>query len=138
MKVMKRKSNKEQKKLADDARFLRAWRKWHAEKLEETLAGPHRHIIEPLVTLLKHLDLHSSKPLLDFIRAQDWYVIDAQTKLVVLHEINEAICRLRTRANKQPIDDALWGEPATAFQVIRLIIVPVEGRPAEPFRQSME
>jgi len=47
------------------------------------LAGPHRHIVEPLVALLKHLDLQSSKPLLDFIRAQDWHVIDAQTRLVV-------------------------------------------------------
>jgi hypothetical protein len=129
---MRRQSAKD-KELEDNARLLKSWKKFHAEELEEALAGPHRHIIEPLVALLKHLDLQSSKPLLDFIRAQDWYVIDEQTKLVVLHEINEAICRLRTRANKQP-----WGEPATAFQVIRLIIVPVEGRPAEPFRQSME
>jgi hypothetical protein len=117
--------------------LLRAWKNWHADELADAVAGPHRHILEPLVALLKNLDLQTSKPLLDFIRAQDWHTVDAQTKLVCLHEINEAICKLRTRAGKQPIDDALWGEPATAFQVIRLIVVPIKGRPAEPFRQTV-
>jgi hypothetical protein len=49
---------------------LRAWKNWHAEELEEALAGPHRHIIEPLVALLKHLDLQSIKPLLNFSHLQ--------------------------------------------------------------------
>src|SRR5262245_40963289 len=39
--LMKRKSNKEQKKLADDARLLRAWKAFHREERETVLAGPH-------------------------------------------------------------------------------------------------
>src|SRR5262245_44709544 len=118
------------KKLADDECMLRAWHAWHAEELAEALAGPHRQVLEPLVQLLETLDLHSSKALLDYIRAQDWNAIDAQTKLVVLHEINSAMTRLRVRNGMAPIDDALWGERATAFQLIRLIIVPINGKPA--------
>ena len=124
-----RRNSERGKKLADDARLLRAWRNWHAEELAEALAGPHRHVLEPLMQLLKNLDLHPSNALVDFIRARDWSAIDAQTKLVVLHEINTAITTLRTRNGMAPIDDALWGERATVFQLIRLMIVPLNGKP---------
>jgi hypothetical protein len=128
---MRRNSEKD-KKLADDERLLRAWRNFHAEELAEALAGPHRHVLEPLMQLLETLDLHSSKALVAFIRAQEWSAIDAQTKFVVLHEINTAITKLRTRNGMAPIDDALWGERANVFQTIRLIIVPLDdGKPAE-------
>jgi len=126
-----RRNSERGKKLADDARLLRAWRNWHAEELAEALAGPHRHVLEPLMQLLKNLDLHPSNALVDFIRAQDWSAIDAQTKLVVLHEINTAITTLRTRNGMAPIDDALWGERANVFQTIRLIIIPINGKLAE-------
>ena len=126
---MRRNSEKD-KKLADDERLLCAWRAWHAEELTKALAGPHRHVLEPLMQLLKNLDPHSSNALLDFIRAQDWSAIDAQTKLVILHEINTAITKLRTRNGMAPIDDALWGERANVFQLIRLIIVPINGKSA--------
>jgi hypothetical protein len=39
--------------------------------------------------------------------------------------------KLRARNGKPPIDDALWGETATAFQVIRAIVIPIAGKPAE-------
>jgi hypothetical protein len=126
---MKKHTAKEQE-LADNARLLREWRNWHAEELAEALAGPHRHVLEPLMQLLENLNLRSSATLLDFIRAQNWSAVDAQTKLTVLHEISTAICKLRERNGKAPIDDALWGEPATAFQVIRSIVIPIEGKPA--------
>jgi hypothetical protein len=126
---MKKHTAKEQE-LADNARLLREWRNWHAEELAEALAGPHGNIVEPLIELLKRLNMASGNALLDFIRAQDWSAIDAQTKLVILHEINTAITKLRTRNGMAPIDDALWGERATVFQLIRLIIVPINGKSA--------
>jgi len=126
-----RRNSERGKKLADDARLLRAWRNWHAEELAEALAGPHRHVLEPLMQLLKNLDLHPSNALVDFIRARDWSAIDAQTKLVLLHEINTTITTLRTCNGMAPIDDALWGERANVFQTIRLIIIPINGKLAE-------
>jgi hypothetical protein len=50
---MRRNSEKD-KKLADDERLLCAWRAWHAEELTKALAGPHRHVLEPLMQLLKN------------------------------------------------------------------------------------
>jgi hypothetical protein len=126
---MRRNSEKD-KKLADDERLLCAWRAWHAEELTEALAGPHRHVLEPLMHLLKNLDLHSGNALVDFIRNQNWHDIDADTKLIVLHEINAAITRLRTRNGMEPIADALPGERDHVFQAIRLMIIPPEGKPA--------
>jgi hypothetical protein len=126
---MKKRTAAEQK-LADDARLLRAWRNWHADELAAASAGPHRHVLELLMELLKRLDVSAGTELINFIRAQDWSAVDAHTKLVALHEINVAITKLRERNGKPPIDDALSGEPATVFQTIRLIIVPIEGKPA--------
>jgi hypothetical protein len=118
--MARRKSAKEQKKLADDARLLRAWHAWHREQREEALAGPHRVVMGQLMAILK--DLHSARALIVFIEAQNWAAIDADTQLIALHEINAAIMRLRERAGQEPIDDALWHEPPRAFQVIRSII----------------
>jgi|SRR5262249_7535365 len=126
-----RRNTQREKELIDNARLLRAWRNWHAEELDEALTGPHHHVLEPLMKILKTLDPQSSRALIDFVRAQDWNVIDTHTKLVALHEINVAITKLRTRNGKPPIDDALPGEPATVFQAIRLMIVPTEGKPAD-------
>jgi hypothetical protein len=118
---MKRhKSEKEQKKLADDAHLLRAWRNWHAEQLTEALAGVHRDVMRRLMAQLE--DLHSARELVAFIEAQDWTAVDADTRLIALHEINAAIMRLRERAGQEPIDDALWHEPPRAFQLLRNIM----------------
>jgi hypothetical protein len=42
-----RKSEKD-KKLADDARLLRAWKKFHREEREAVLAGPHGSVLAEL------------------------------------------------------------------------------------------
>jgi hypothetical protein len=117
------KSAKEQKKLADDAYLLRAWHAWHREQLEETLAGVHRDVMHRLMAQLK--DLRSARELITSIETVDWNTIDADTRLIALHQINVAITRLRERSGQEPIDDALPGEPLRAFQLIREIINPV-------------
>jgi hypothetical protein len=130
--MARRKSEKEQK-LATDAYLLRDWRPWHRDQLDEALAGPHGNMLQSLMALLEKLNMQSGKELIGFIRAQNWHIVDAQTKLVILHEINTAITKLRTSNGKPPIDDGLWGEPVTVFQAVRLIVVPIEAKPAESF-----
>lgn len=49
-------------------------------------------------------------------------MIDPETRLIALHEINVAITKLRERHGMSPIDDALPGERLTAFQIVRSII----------------
>jgi len=132
-----RTSEKDQN-LGDDARLLCDWRRWHREQLDEALAGPHRNVLEPLMALLKKLNMQSGKALIDFIRTQNWHVIDPETKLVVLHEINSAIVKLCTRNGMSSFDDGLPGDCSTVFQTIRLIVVPFGGKPAESFSAKQE
>jgi len=133
-----KKRNAREQKLADDARLLRTWREWHREQLEEALAGVRRDVLERLMEQLK--DLRSARALVDFIAAQDWESVDADTRVIALFEINRAIAALRERQKLPPINDALPGEPLTAFQIIRGIIIsfPHSGEARRSIRQIVE
>ena len=111
------------KALADRAHLLRAWRRWHVEQLEEALADVHADVMSRLMAQLE--ELRSARELVDFISAQDWESVDADTRAIALFEINRAITALRERQKLPPIYDALPGEPLTAFQIIREIITKV-------------
>ena len=117
---MKRCQSQKDKELADQAKLTHAWRQWHADQLVEALTGLHRDVMARLMEHLK--ELRSARELVAFIEAQDWSTIDAHTRFVALHEINQAIAKLRERADLAPIDDALPGQPLRAFQLIRKII----------------
>jgi hypothetical protein len=121
---MRRKSEKDQA-LADNAKLLRTWRRWHREQLEEALAGVHCDVLERLMAQLK--DLRSARELVDFIAAQDWAAVDADTRFTALHQINAAITTLRETNALPPFNDAIpWtDERPTAFQIIRGILTPV-------------
>jgi hypothetical protein len=128
---MKRRKSEKDKKLVDDARLSRWWRAWHAEQLAEALTGLHRDVMTRLMAHLKQL--RSARELVELIDAQDWSAVDANTRLIALHEINTAVVRLRESQKRDPIDDALPGQPPNAFQVIRKIVnqFPAHaGRPA--------
>jgi hypothetical protein len=107
------------------------WRRYSAEQLEQALAGIHSDVMKRLMAQLE--DLRSARALVDFIAAQDWESVDADTRAIALFEINRAITALGERQKLPPINDALQGEPLTAFQIIREIInqFPAHaGRPA--------
>ena len=132
-----RKSENE-KELADRERLTRMSRRYHAEQLEQALAGIHSDVMKRLVAQLE--DLRSARALVDFIAAQDWESADADTRAIALFEINRAVTKMRERMNpKEPINDALWGQSPTAFQLIKQIINPVSrasGREANPEAKS--
>jgi hypothetical protein len=112
------------KELADNAHLLRAWRKWHRERLDEVLAGPHAVIATQVVEFLKTMSPGSAGALLELMRGQAWAAVDADTKFELLHTINDAITRLRERSGLAPIDDALPDQRANAFLVIKDHLFP--------------
>ena len=65
------------KTLADRAHLLRAWRRWHVEQLEEALADVYAYVMSQLMAQLEKL--RSARELVDFISAQDWNAVDADT-----------------------------------------------------------
>jgi hypothetical protein len=115
---MKRRDKRdEQKQLAENSYLLRAWKRWHREQLEEALIGVHGDVLVQLMIQLKNL--REARGLLNFIEAQNWASIDAETRLVALHEISIAITRLRERNGLAPIDDPLSGQPESLFRRIK-------------------
>ena len=135
---MRRKSAKN-KELENDARLLGAWRKSHADQLEEALAGVHRDVMQRLMEQLKQL--RSARGLVDAISAEHWSVIDADARLVALHEINTAITKLREKSGLPPIDDPLPGEADNAYRIIKAMFdkFPASaGRPAESIGKLTE
>jgi hypothetical protein len=116
--VKRCKSEKDQK-LQDDQRLLKAWHKWHAEQLAETLIGVHRDVFERLMVELK--DLRSARELVDFIAAQDWSQVSADDRSIALHEVDSAIMKLRERNGLPSIDDPLPGQPDIAYRIIKIL-----------------
>jgi hypothetical protein len=119
---MKRHSAEKNKKLVDDARLLHAWRTWHREQLEEARNGPHRMLLEALLARLQNLQMNSSAELFQFFQQQDWKTIDADTKFVVLHELNSAIVRLRERNGLDGISDPLPGQKESLFRTVKALL----------------
>jgi len=117
-------SDKQQKKLADDARLLRAWKKFHREEREAVLAGPHATTLGTLFQMFANIECVRPAQLVGFIGAIHWSAIDYQTRLTVLHELNTAITKIREKRGLEPIDDNLPGKPDTPFRTIKAILFP--------------
>jgi hypothetical protein len=101
---------------------VRAWRHWHREKLDEALAGPHGRMLGWLLRFLESMTLQSAPALIELLRSEDWQSADDDTRFAALHAIDGAIMALRERHGLPPMDDALPGEPLTAFQIIRELL----------------
>jgi hypothetical protein len=130
---MRRHRSKEQEReLAERNHLLRAWKKFHREELDAALAGPHGPMLERLVFMLKGLAPNSAPLLLAYIRGIDWSAIDYATRLIVLHETNVAITRMRERNGMDPIDDGVPGERDNVFRIIRHVITSSRSAGAAP------
>jgi len=107
------------------------WHHHHAERLKEALASVHGAVMAQLLEELE--DLREGRRLVNFISAQDWSAVDADTWLIALHEINQAIMKLRVKSGMEPIDDPLPGQPDNASRIIKRLFEsfpPSAGEPA--------
>jgi broad specificity phosphatase PhoE len=114
---MKRRKSEKDQELTDRNHLFRAWRRRHRESLEKVLAGVHGAVLARLMAQLKNLS--EARELVAAVAAEDWSVIDADTRFIALHEINRAICKLREARNLTPIDDPLPGQPENAFRIVK-------------------
>ena len=115
-------SDKQQKKLADDARLLRAWKKFHREEREAVLAGP--HALGELFRMFANIECVRPAQLVGFIGAINWSAIPYDARLVVLHELNTAITKFREKRGLEPIDDPLPRQPDSPFRIIKATLFP--------------
>jgi hypothetical protein len=120
---MSRNSKQErERERTDDARLLRWWKAWHREQRDLVLAGPHGAVLAELFRVIKNLQHAHPSQLIGLVGSIDWAVIDFNTKLTTLHELNVAITRLREKHNMEPIDDTVSDEPP--FRTIKAILFP--------------
>ena len=124
---MKHSQSEKDKKLADNERLLRWWKKFHREERDLALAGPHGAVLAELFRMFKNLQHVQPAQLIGFARSIDWVTIDADTKLIVLHEFNAAITRFREKRGLEPIDDTVSGEPP--FRTLKAILFPSSRAP---------
>ena len=131
-------SEKKDKKLADDARLMRWWKAWHREQREAVCAGPHGAVLGELFRMLLNLKHVQPAQLIGLARSIDWVVIDYDTKLTVLHEINSSITKFREKRGLEPIDDTVEGEPP--FRTLKAILFPARAptgaKPGTSIRNS--
>ena len=131
-------SEKKDKKLADDARLMRWWKAWHREQREAVCAGPHGAVLGELFRMLLNLKHVQPAQLIGLARSIDWAVIDYDTKLTVLHEINSSITKFREKRGLEPIDDTVEGEPP--FRTLKAILFPARAptgaKPGTSIRNS--
>src|SRR6516162_11581539 len=111
-----------EKELRDNARLLRWWKAWHREQREAVLAGPHGAVLAELFRMFKNLQHVQPSQLIGFATSIDWSVIDFDTRLVVLHEVNAAITKFREKRGLEPIDDTVEDEPP--FRTLKAILFP--------------
>ena len=121
---MTRLARDQQKKLADDAKLVRIWKQWHADELADAIAGAHGAIIAELMAQLDRLELSSAATLLAFMQRADWSSVSYATRLIALHEINQAVARLRECNGLPPIDDPLPGQPDNVFRRVKAALFP--------------
>jgi hypothetical protein len=123
---MKRHMSKErERERAGDAKMFARWKRWHREQREEVLAGPHGPVLAELYRMIKNLQLIQPLQLIGFVRSINWAVIDSDTKLTTLHELNAAITRFREKRGFEPIDDSVSDEPP--FRTLKAILFPRKG-----------
>ena len=121
---MPRNSKQErERERAGDAKMFRAWKKFHREEREDVLAGPHSVTLGELFRMFANLKHVQPAQLIGLVGAIDWAAIDYSTRLVVLHEINNAITAYRVRRGLEPIDDNLPGQSDTPFRTIKAIVL---------------
>jgi hypothetical protein len=100
-----------EEKLADDARLLRAWKKWHAEERAAVLAGPHGSVLAELFRMFENLRHVQPTQLIGFARAINWTAIYFDTRLVVVHELNTAITAIRESTARHRLMMACLANP---------------------------
>lgn len=108
--------------LAERDDLLRWWKHHRRAELDAALAGPHGEAIRRLVAFLDAMSFESGAALAEYVRAEDWRVVDGETRFLALRLINQAITCLREKNGLPPIDDGLPGEPPTAFRIVRGIL----------------
>ena len=125
-------STRELKKRQDDERLIAIWRDWHGQELADVIAGPHGAVVSSIMFEIARLNLANGAALVATFEQIDWSTICARAKLVLLHELNNAVADLRGRHGLPVIDDPLPGQTLSVFLRIKSALFPHSPASAGP------
>jgi hypothetical protein len=109
-----------EKAVAEDSEQMRRYQRFRRGEIQALLDGPHGQGAQRLMKILKQLTPQSAEALFRVLEHVNWFRdADDDTRFLVLGLIDEAICRMRVRDGRSPIDDSLPGEPPTVFEICR-------------------
>ena len=103
----------------DDDRQAARRRRWHAQRVEAFLARGTE--ARALVAFLATITMTEATALIEMVKP--WRQADADTRFLVLGLVDTAIVGLRERNRMPPFDDPLPGNPPSAFQIIRTLLM---------------
>ena len=107
------------KALSERDQLFRLWKQWRRDVINEQLDGPYQQELTKLIDFLNALELKNERQLTKLIQASAWHKAPADVRYLVLRLVSTRIVTLREKAELEPFDDALPGQPLTAYQVIR-------------------
>jgi hypothetical protein len=106
-----------EKKLVDNAWLVRAWRRWHRERVEALLIGPYAASVQALLAFLKTMP--SASALVEFVKHGPWQNTDAELRAEVLSLIDTVIIARREKLGLPPFDDSIGDMPLNVFLLVR-------------------
>jgi len=113
------------KELAEDNAQLRRYQQFLMQELQALLSNDEE--ARELAGFLRHLTYDALPSLLAFMAERDWFAwASLEQRVLILHFINNTICRLRVREGLAPIDDSLPGEDPSVFEICRQHLVREE------------
>jgi hypothetical protein len=113
------------KEVFEQAQQMKRYRAAIRQRREDLLNGPHGQEIQKLLGVLEELSLSPPMALVDMVERSPLRQADYTTRHDVLSIISSAIIRFRIREGLAPFDDAIFDEPATAFEQIRWLLTGV-------------
>lgn len=112
-----------EKKMRDQERMVRFWKAYRREAQDELKVSPFAKEIAGLRTFIRTMTPQSAPALVRLIQNSVWLKdADADTRYRLLTVVSDGIRRLREKHGMPPFDDALPGEPLTAYDQIKEIL----------------
>jgi hypothetical protein len=106
--------------MEDSSKQFRAYAKSKRAEVQAMLDGPDGEHWRALLQHLKGMTIEDGDALVAYIRKQEWLLdSDRHSREMAISVIGGAIINLRIRNGYSPMDDSIFDEPPTVFEIIR-------------------
>jgi len=117
------KARQAEQEMKDEVVLSKLYKRWKAEKRNALLAGPHGREVRGIVSFIDSMTLSSAPALIKAVERSAWLdSLSHDERHDLLNIIGVGIARCREKAGLPPFDDGVPGEPAKAFEQIKMMM----------------